>query len=273
MTTNSYREFTEDDLLQNNLIRIMPKEGNSFQIVLTPAVKKEPPPKNSAKRKAPKEAKARPVKKARYERRTPLRSAKRENGLLRISDFACQTSIYTIQSKFIQEVGVANQPLVQTLSSAYAYNENLSIIRTAFRKKNVKSYLKKCLARMPFNQNQQFSGSVYRPGQAFIKYQNSVNKGRVNADGRKIPGKAADQISGVENMGGFVCEGCKRADTKKYAKGLCQTCYKRKKKFGEGIEEQRTTITPEVASRINEKPEPLPIPNKEWTGTCPDCKR
>lgn len=247
----------------------MHKEGNSFQIVLTPPTKKETYKKLPAKRKPPKETKGELSKRGKYERRS-IRNTSHDNGLLLMNDFGYQTNIYAIQSKFIEDIGIANQPLLQALSNAYGYSENLNIIRTRLRKENARNHLKKSLSRTPFNQNQQFTGTMYKPGQAFIKNQNSINR---QGETNKASIKTAELNQDIENIGTFICEGCKRSDVKKYAKNLCQTCYKRKKKYIEGIEEQRTTTTPEIIPRINEKPESLPIPNKEWTGVCPDCKK
>jgi len=242
----------------------MAKEGNSFQIVLGPLIKKETNKKLPEKRKPLKETKTNPIKKNKYERRI-IKSALYDNGFLHINDLSYRTNIYAIQSKFIQDIGINNQSLLQTLATTYGYNDNLSIIRTRFRKENARNYLKKYLGRLPFNQNQQFAETIYKPGQAFIKYQNTINKAK--------PHEANKSTEQAQDNTRFICEGCKRADTKKYAKNLCQTCYKRKKKLIDGIEEQRTIIVSEIIPRINERPEPLPIPNKEWTGTCPDCRR
>jgi hypothetical protein len=246
----------------------MPKEGNSFQIVLAPVMKKETTKKPPGKRKPLKETKANPIKKGKYERRA-IKSTSLDNGFLHVNDLSYQTNVYGIRPKFIQDIGTNNQSLLQALSTTYAFNDNLSIIRTRFRKENARNCLKKYLSRLPFNQSQQFAGVIYKPGQTFLKYQNTINKSKTN-ELNKFPLRITEQ---AQDNTGFICEGCKRTDTRKYAKNLCQTCYKRKKKFIDGIEEQRTTIVPDTAPRINERPEPLPIPNKEWTGTCPDCKR
>lgn len=253
----------------------MPKEGNSFQIVLTPTTEKQLPKKLSGKRKTPngdrfKEPKLQ--KKTKYERRPPIRSIPHDNGLLQLAEYACQATPYSMQAIFSQEVGAENKLIVQALSSACVFNDALSNIRTVLRKENTKACLKKCLSRPPFNQNQLFSGFSYKPGSSFIKYQNSVGANKNSLESHKTLAKIGNQNVEVDNPEGFVCAGCKRSDTKKYAKNLCQTCYKRQKKSLEGVEEPKGA-TMNSSLRINEKPEPLPIPNKEWTGTCPDCKR
>lgn len=256
----------------------MPKEGNSFKIVLAPNLRKEIPKKAIPKRTIPtmsKEEKAKqsiPHKKGKYERKLPVRTNLQENSLFYLSELAYHTNSYAMQAAFAQEVGAENYPLVEALTNAYSFNENLGIIRTRLRKENAKIRLKKCLFRAPFNQNQSFAETIYKPGLGFIRNQNSIHGNRFGMETKNIMEKSPDQNMEMESTGGFICAGCRRTDTKKYARNLCQTCYKRQKKFLEGAEEQKS-IAPDSVSHINEKPEPLPIPNKEWTGICPDCKR
>jgi hypothetical protein len=91
----------------------------------------------------------------------------------------------------------------------------------------------------------------------------------------------------------FVCAGCHRSDAKKYAKNLCQTCYKKQKKLldarsedlnTKGVidkaEENSTIRFPHDDSlRISKNSimdqgdQISSLINREWTGICPDCNR
>lgn len=101
------------------------------------------------------------------------------------------------------------------------------------------------------------------------------------------------------NSDQFVCEGCKRGDVKKYAKNLCQTCYKKRKKVSDGRVEDTPTKggadrTEDNAMALQQpqqvacQPEmqstavPMTAPKissvqteaaKGWTGTCICCRR
>lgn len=265
--THFYRGFIEDEkceIFAENNIRIMSKGGNSIQIFLTPNINIEPVKKLTAKRKVPIKDAGVQKKKKKFERK-PIP----HDNLLSLGDYTYQTNSYFVQGKFIGELGNKNPLINQIMTNAYGYNETLGFIRDKLKKENSRIYLRKSLTRTQFTKNQSFFEEIYKPGMSFMKYQNSVGEGKSEAELRKILESGQDQNTEINNNGNFVCECCKRRDTKKYAKNLCQTCYKRQKRSTEGIEENGA----ESVLKINDRPEPLPIPSREWTGICPNCNK
>ena len=164
----------------------------------------------------------------------------RESNLSSLNDYMYSNNTYMAQSKFAEELGHNNSFLVQVMSSAYGFNENLSFIRTKLKKENSKSYLRKNLRRTGFNQNQEFLKIAYKSNTSFVEYQNSVGKGKNEIELSKVLCNAMQLNTEASNNGSFVCAGCRRADTKKYARNLCQTCYKRQRKFQEEGEDKKT---------------------------------
>jgi len=323
-TENSLQsEEADSRVLNTNVIRIMAKDNGAFQIVLSEnnsATTKELAPLSSqsadesagskrlninGKRKVAEVAEPlkRPgrgsAKKGKYERKNG-RIGIHETGLMSWVGLKYQPNLLSLQATFAQQFADANSLLIQTLASSYTYNENVGITRARLRKEYVAQTLKKALARPPFSQNQMFHSVSYKPGTAFVQYQNYVGKGSIPMN-RSLPAtKALDpskktaglaevpmqvgQIP-VDPLAGerFTCSGCQRTDAKKYAKNLCQTCYKKQKKLLDAKDDTHTRglqensisvdVQPKAPMAFPEKTDPFPMLNKEWTGTCPDCNR
>ena len=247
---------------------------------------------------------AKTIKKSKYERK--VRPGTFDAGL-GWPMLHYQPNMPSLQAQLGQELAGTNPILIPYLANAYAYNENLTLIRSKIRKEKTAQILKKALTRLPFNQNQNFQAISYKPGSAFVQYQNKLSKPVfflqpkpepkpaavaqevaakkiISAETGAVPAIEIAAVAAAEPKSvtveanvKFICSGCQRDDTKKYAKNLCQTCYKK----------QRKTQEDGLAQSIKDTPKPdtngivatLSTPQKpdeelkEWTGTCPDCGR
>ena len=253
------------------------------------------------------------AKKSKYERKTG-RIINYENGLQQWAGLRYQPNVQYLQTTLSQQFEDSSPALIHALASAYTFNENLSFTRSRVRKEYVGQSLRKALSRPQFTQNQMFYGVNYKPGPAFIHYQNYVGKSsstvRAPAQQRiaevaKKPAAIFDNqvpVSTVEpvptantnpvSSENFVCGMCKRTDAKKYAKNLCQTCYKKQKKVLNGNCEDSNTkggfdkaeengaasvnadsIALKSTKAFTEKLDAIPLALREWNGTCPDCNR
>ncbi len=256
------------------------------------------------------------VKKPKYERK--VRPGNFDSGLgwpmLRY-----QHNMSSIQAQLGQELVGTDPLLIPYLANSYAYNDNLSLIRSKLRKERTAQNSKKALSRLAFNQNQNFQCVTYKPGTAFVQHQNKLGKpvfalqpkaappAELKPDAKDAAVKkvgaetgpssteaavaapapdtikhsaAAAAISIPEPPAKFVCAGCQREDAKKYAKNLCQTCYKKQRKIQDealyanakelvNVKEEHKT----EAARVFLAPQKPTEEVKEWTGTCPDCGR
>jgi len=284
------------------------------------------------------------VKKPKYERKSRV-------GVTYDSDFGwgmlCyQPNMTLLQAKLGQELPPSDHFIIPYVANAYAFNDNLAIIRSKLRKDRISQFHKKALARLPFNQNQNFQSITYKPGTSFITNQNKItikppiiqtqfsNKPQnpINPllpkpleptiskpDGIQIPDsefkkpnppdislinhtllpnmpapsimineEQKQPLTSADPNAKFTCAGCLRSDTKKYAKNLCQTCYKKQRRaqddscvdnanLPKSEPNMQPQITPvqhqqqKIATPQNPIDESLVL--REWTGTCPDCKR
>ena len=250
------------------------------------------------------------IKKRKYERKT-FRSSAHENDLLPWARLTYNPNSASLQAMFSNQPNSAppDSATFQALSSSYIFSENLGIIRARLRKEHICTLLKKSLARQQLTQNQQFCGISYKPGSAFVEHQNKLNIKslqptpiKMDNEAKAVNGNAstnmnqamplmtaATAVSGIkktpaevchniesESSTTFVCSSCKRSDTKKYAKNLCQTCYKRQKKNSteKGDDQSSALISAKVPAESIARgdTESLQI-RGEWNGRCCDCDR
>ncbi len=323
-----------------NVIRIMTTDSNKLKFVLTnnntapqpaagpsatetnstPSSTAEPThhgPRRPGKRRtaepddpAAKAPIPRSVKKGKYERKG-IRAMNHDAGILSWAGLRYQPNELALQATFSQQFEGTSPVVIQALVNAYTFNENLGLARSRVRKEYTGQMLRKALGRTQFAPTQAFQSVSYRPGTAFVHYQNCVGKPSsprpraapiLEATKRvevAVPVEKT-QVSAAQSAGSngsaptdavpaaedqFICEGCKRTDAKKYAKNLCQTCYKKRKKATDGRCED--TPTKGGADRTEENVGAVPAGSpgssrseqreisvgKGWTGTCILCKR
>lgn len=249
----------------------------------------------SKKKKIPEETKEslpenKKVKKAKYDRK-PTRVSCFESVKMPWAELQYQPNIPSLQAKFATEFPDSSPQCLGALASAFSFNENVGLLRSRIRKESQCQINKKALSRPQFNQAQAFQTISYRPGTAFIQYQNYVGKAAFPAAGiftKKlvVPNHMqSDSLptaeSGNENQ--FVCKLCRRSDAKKYAKDLCQTCYKKQKKLLElGYKEDDLKEQIEngdlflrnLQSEILKDSQPIiPLTSGDSNWICIDCKR
>eukprot|EP00829_Urostomides_striatus_P002175 TRINITY_DN1234_c0_g2_i2.p1 TRINITY_DN1234_c0_g2~~TRINITY_DN1234_c0_g2_i2.p1 ORF type:complete len:335 (-),score=78.68 TRINITY_DN1234_c0_g2_i2:11-1015(-) len=232
-------------------------------------------------------------KKAKYDRKV-TRPSCFENVKMPWSGLQYQPNIQSLKSQFSLEYTDSSTSCIEALANAYSFNENMCLIRNRVRKESQSQMDRKALSRAQFNQAQAFQTISYRPGNAFIQYQNCTGKAIFTQHAAAIFSKRLAQSnqaqidsvptaeSGNENQ--FTCRICRRSDAKKYAKDLCQTCYKKQKKLLElGYKEEDLKEHFENGNYF--VPIPLPFPQPEivkvvqptsivdsnWI--CSDCKR
>jgi len=235
--------------------------------------------------------KSKSAKNPKYDRKH-YRVIKHENTKLSWADLHFQPNMLALKTQFGEENKEQNPALIDALASAYSFNENNNIIRNRVRKDCIAQCAKKSLTRFPFNQAQAFQIVTYRPGSAFVSNQNLAGKaimGQQNVlkyrcfeqcetpivrrmeSSVKAESLANDGQSGEQ----FTCGLCKRSDAKKYAKNLCQTCYKRQKKLYELTckEDELSNPNVGVGSDVNKKEIMAGQNSAEWNGFCPVCSR
>lgn len=228
------------------------------------------------------------AKRGKYERKS-CRLPGYENNLASWSTLRYQPNIQVLQAQISQQSEDSSPALVQALANSYAYNENISFLRARARKECTAQNYKRALVRPAFNQNQAFYAVSYKPDSYFVHFLNHIGK---NQGADNIKPKPTDDLekkgtsettpstdyaennktSSTESGSKFICEWCQRTDAKKYAKNLCQTCYKKQKKLLEeysgsvsGIRE--TEVIPKPQLDVN------CIGSREWNGKCPYCLR
>jgi len=245
------------------------------------STKKRPTAEKSIDHSLTKRANLRTAKRPKYERPNTFVSD------LDWSLANCQASSSFLQEQLMQQLPEEEQRVVPFVSNGYGYNDSLSIIRSRMKKQFSGLFLKKGLTRTAFNQNQNFHSVNYKPSNSFFKYFTQIEKSvntpnKEEKSGIEIIKKGTVETVGSDNgeaktqMIGdkFLCAGCQRPEAKKYAKSLCQTCYKRQRKVQEesnGKIEGSHEMKPEV---VFASPEVSKEPAaKEWTGVCPYCNR
>lgn len=228
-------------------------------------------------------------------KRTNLRTAKRpkyERTTNFVSDLDwslanCQINASFLQEQLMQQLPEGERKIIPYVTSGYGYNDSLSMVRSRMKKQFAGLFLKKGLTRVAFNQNQNFHSVTYKPNNSFFRYftqmEKSVNtqskedkfgietikKGTAET-GSSDSGEAKCQIIGEK----FLCAGCQRSEAKKYAKNLCQTCYKRQRKVHEEVSGKAEGSNDAKSEIVFASPEVSKEPvAKEWTGVCPYCNR
>lgn len=198
-----------------------------------------------------------------------------------------QANALLVQEQLAKQVPEAERKVVPHLASAYGYSDGLSVVRTRMRKLFNGIFLKKGLTRGAFNQNQSFHNVTYKPGNSFFKYFTKMGKSNNTLSKEEKYGIELIKKGTVETVSSdsgdgryqlvgdkFVCAGCQRAEAKKYAKNLCQTCYKRQRKSqeeGNGRAESSHDVRSEVQFASPEVSKEAAT--REWTGACPYCNR
>jgi len=233
-------------------------------------------------------------KKPKYERKN-YRLNNIENSKLSWAELGFQANNKQMQAQMQLEYPKDNIEDIQILANALIFNENIGILRNRVRKDCLSQLSKKALSRSQFNQSQAFYGVSYRPGSAFINNQNFIGKGvqvtpvnffkQINAlphsSSVQINADCPYSVSNTNEGGNFICSICRRTDAKKYAKNLCQTCYKRQKRiidFSTQFREDDYMLQAEFVAKPEENNIPTEIDKEidsiiEWNGICPDCNK
>ncbi len=245
----------------------------------------------------------RSAKKGKYERKS-LRPI--ENGILSWAGLKYQPNALFLQSSLSKQFPDTSPVAIQALASAYAFEDNLGFARSHMRKEYTAQMLRKALGRAQFGQTQSFQNVSYRPGGAFVHHMNTLGRSSAVPKSKAVPppvlapntSTATAGESGPEKKaaamppqtevantasaaaefsdGHFVCQDCRRPEAKKYAKNLCQTCYKKRKKLADSRGDDTVpkgadldpSLVPPPPSGIHSDGE-----SRGWTGTCVICKR
>lgn len=253
------------------------------------------PPIPNPKKSSKKRTKAETPSEDLLTKRTNLRTAKRpkyERTTNFVSDLDwslanCQVNPSFLQEQLMQQLPEGERKIIPYMTSGYGYNDSLSMVRSRMKKQFASLFLKKGLTRVAFNQNQNFHSVTYKPSNSFFNYftqmeksvnnQNKEDKSGIETikkgtaeTGSSDSGEAKCQMIGDK----FLCAGCQRPEAKKYAKNLCQTCYKRQRKVQEEANGKAESSIDARSEVVFASPEVSKEPvTKEWTGVCPYCTR
>lgn len=250
---------------------------------------------SSTKKTTKKRSKAEKSSNHSLSKRANLRTAKQPK-YERPSNFAsdldwslanCQASSSFLQEQLTQQLPQEEQKVIPFVSNGYGYNDSLSMIRSRMKKQFSGLFLKKGLTRAVFNQNQNFYSVNYKPSNSFFRYFTQIEKSVNTSNKEEKSGIEIIKKGTVETVGSdtgeakyqvigdkFLCAGCQRPEAKKYAKNLCQTCYKRQRKVQEESNEKAEESHEMKAEVVFASPEvSKETVAKEWTGVCPYCNR